>query len=196
MQRSQLTPVVWCWKSFNQKYFITTVIISSDQTPVINRINQSVCYLTVEADSSSSGVSVDVQTSSPLIHLGVVVTVERVPVTVTRWKQTLKPQLNNTVGDSGQQFDLFSLQFQDKTMEMRSVWMFGWQMDKWSSDGDREMQLNRSRRSESADTRNFYSRRIWRPLRTTSTLFSCCTTRLQSSFLRAVRLLNSSPTLP
>lgn len=58
----------------------------------INRINQSVCYLTVEADSSSSGVSVDVQTSSPLIHLGVVVTVERVPVTVTRWKQTLKPQ--------------------------------------------------------------------------------------------------------
>ena len=49
-----------------------------------NRTKPSVAHLTVEADSSSSVVSVHVDASSPLIHLGVVVTVERVAVTVTR----------------------------------------------------------------------------------------------------------------
>lgn len=68
---------------------VTSSWLSSMQA-VMKRINQSVCYLTVEADSSSSEVSVHVQTSSPLIHLGVVVTVERVPVTVTRWNETVK----------------------------------------------------------------------------------------------------------
>lgn len=41
-------------------------------------------YLTVEADSSSHVVSVDVHAASPLVHLVVVVTVKRVTVTVTR----------------------------------------------------------------------------------------------------------------
>lgn len=42
-------------------------------------------HLTVQTDSAPSVVSVNIQTSSLLVHLGVVVAVERVAVTVTRW---------------------------------------------------------------------------------------------------------------
>lgn len=69
---------------------------------------------------------------------------------------TLETNIKTTAGDSGQQFDLFSLHLQDKTMGMRSVWMFGWQMGKLSTDGDHEMQLNSSRRSEPADLESFF----------------------------------------
>lgn len=47
-------------------------------------------YLTVEADSAPSEVIVDVQTASIAVHLGVVVTVEGVAVTVARCKQTTR----------------------------------------------------------------------------------------------------------
>lgn len=47
-------------------------------------------YLTVEADSAPSEVSVDVQTASLAVHLRVVVTVEGVAVTVARCNQTTR----------------------------------------------------------------------------------------------------------
>lgn len=43
----------------------------------------SFSYLTVKADSASSVVSVRVNAASPLIHLGVIVTVKGVAVAVT-----------------------------------------------------------------------------------------------------------------
>lgn len=47
-------------------------------------------YLTVEADSAPSEVSVGVQTASLAVHLRVVVTVEGVAVTVARCNQTTR----------------------------------------------------------------------------------------------------------
>lgn len=49
-------------------------------------------HLAVETDSSPSVVSVDVQTRSPLIHLGVVATVKRVAVTVACWEKKKKQE--------------------------------------------------------------------------------------------------------
>lgn len=50
-------------------------------------------YLTVEADSAPSEVSVGVQTASLAVHLRVVVTVEGVTVTVARCNQTTRNRL-------------------------------------------------------------------------------------------------------
>lgn len=49
-------------------------------------------HLTVQTDSAPSVVSVNIQTSSLLVHLGVVVAVERVAVTVTCWNTNGKKQ--------------------------------------------------------------------------------------------------------
>ena len=44
-------------------------------------------YLAVETDSASSVPSLGVEAGPPVVHLGVVVTVKRVSVTVAFWEQ-------------------------------------------------------------------------------------------------------------
>lgn len=93
----------------------TTVTIFSDISSIFSSQNKEqkmeplsrlrcAANLTVETDSAPSVVSMGVQTSSPLIHLGIVVTVERVAVTVACWEKhqtPSRPGMTTKMADAG-----------------------------------------------------------------------------------------------